>query len=285
MSLFHLANKEPEEIFSLIQRGLEFKNGAKCHYGGEKIIATLFFEPSTRTHYSFQVAAKRLGIEVIDFKADQSSLVKGETFIDTIKTFESFGTDIIVIRHPKREYYNQLTDITVPIVNGGDGSGNHPTQSLLDLMTIYEHFGSFQGLKIAICGDIAHSRVARTNYQIMTKLGMDVVFCAPEHLQADYGTYRHIDDVVGQVDIIMLLRMQIERHDAQLSIENYNELYGLNKQRLTKLRQEAIIMHPAPFNLNVELTGDVLQDARCKIFEQSKNGVYMRMAVIENELQ
>lgn len=285
MSLFHLNNKTTEQIMTLINRAIDFKNGCSRDFDKKVTIATLFFEPSTRTHYSFHMAAKKLGVEVIDFTPTQSSLQKGESFVDTIKTFESFGTDLLVIRDAKTNYYEDLEMIKIPIINAGDGSGNHPTQALLDLMTIYEQFGRFEGVKIAICGDIAHSRVARTNYQIMQKLGMEVIFCAPEHFQADYGVYKQLDEVIENIDVCMLLRVQNERHETAAYIENYNELYGLNQVRLAKLKNDAIIMHPAPFNMDVELTQDVLADARCKIFEQSKNGVYMRMAVIEDELK
>lgn len=284
MSLYHLNNKTTEEIMTLINRAIDFKNGCYRDFDRKVTVATFFFEPSTRTHYSFHMAAKQLGVEVIDFIPTHSSLQKGESFVDTIKTFESFGTDLLVIRHPETNYYNQLEMIRTPIINGGDGNGSHPTQALLDLMTIYEHYEQLKGLKVAICGDIAHSRVARSNYQIMRRLGMDVVFCAPDYLQADYGTYVPIDEVIDSIDVCMLLRVQNERHETENDIDNYNEQYGLNKRRLAKLKKEAIIMHPAPFNMDVELTQDVIDDARCKIFEQSKNGVFMRMAVIENEL-
>ncbi len=281
MNLFNLLDFDEEKIMYFVKKALAFKKGEnKVNYNGDKVIALLFFEPSTRTHYSFDVAAKRLGMQVVTFESENSALKKGETFRDTVKTFESFQVDGFVIRDRQKDYYKLLEDVKTPIINGGDGNGFHPTQSLLDLVTIYEHFGKFEGLKAVIVGDIAHSRVARTNYEIMKKLKMDVKLVADENLRSDYGEYVEVDDIIEDVDVFMLLRVQLERHDINYETGFYNAKYGLNKQRLEKLNKNAIIMHPAPFNLGVELTEDVLEDSRCKIFTQSENGVYLRMAVL-----
>lgn len=284
-NLLNLQQLTNDQVKGLIKEALEFKIGTKeVDYNFKKIIGLLFFESSTRTHYSFDVAAKRLGVQTINFSPNTSSLNKGETFKDTIRTFESFGIDGLVIRSEINEYYKQLEDVHIPIINGGDGSGSHPTQALLDLVTIYEHFGKFSGLKVLIIGDIKHSRVARSNYEIMKRLDMDVKFVADPDLKDNYGEYVDIDDEISNVDILMLLRVQLERHEDEYATQAYNKQYGLNISRLEKLSKEAIILHPAPFNLGVELTEDVLEDDRCKIFEQSKNGVFLRMAVINNVL-
>lgn len=285
MNLFNLKDYEEQDILELINLALEFKNGREVDFKRKKIIANLFFEPSTRTHYSFDVAAKRLGCETINFVESSSSTQKGETLYDTVRTFESLNVDAMVIRHPENEYYKQLESINVPILSGGDGSGNHPTQSLLDLMTIYEEYGYFKGLKVVICGDIKHSRVARTNYDVMTRLGMDVKFVGPSEFQGDYGQFVDLDEVISSVDIVMLLRVQRERHHSEHQLDEYNELYGMNEQRLNKMHDKAIIMHPAPFNRGVELTDMIVECDKSRIFKQSENGVYIRMGVIYNAIK
>lgn len=285
MNLFNLDDYNEDSIIDLINLAIEFKNGKEVDFKQKKIIANLFFEPSTRTHYSFDVAANRLGCKTINFVESNSSTQKGETLYDTVKTFESLGVDAMVIRHVKNEYYQGLTNISCPILSGGDGSGNHPTQSLLDLMTIYEEYGKFKGLKIVICGDIKHSRVARTNYQIMTKLGMDVKFVGPKEYESDYGKFVLIDDVIDKVDIVMLLRVQRERHETGNEVTGYNQKFGMNNERLMKMKNEAIIMHPAPFNRGVELTDEIVECEKSRIFKQSENGVYIRMGVIYNAIK
>ncbi len=285
MNLFNLDDYNEESIIDLINLAIEFKNGKEVDFKQKKIIANLFFEPSTRTHYSFDVAANRLGCKTINFVESNSSTQKGETLYDTVKTFESLGVNAMVIRHVKNEYYKDLANINCPILSGGDGSGNHPTQSLLDLMTIYEEYGYFKGLKIVICGDIKHSRVARTNYQIMTKLGMDVKFVGPKEYETDYGEFVLIDDVLEQVDIVMLLRVQRERHDTGKEVTGYNQKFGMNRERLIKMKNNAIIMHPAPFNRGVELTDEIVECEKSRIFKQSANGVYIRMGVIYNAIK
>lgn len=286
MNLFNLDDYTEKEILELITLAQEFKNGKReVDFKQKKIIANLFFEPSTRTHYSFDTAAKRLGCETINFVESNSATNKGESFYDTVKTFEAFGVDAMVIRHQENDYYRDLDNIKTPILNGGDGSGNHPTQSLLDLMTIYEEFGYFKGLKIVICGDIRHSRVARTNYQIMTKLGVDVKFVAPKEYQVDYGQYVELKDVISDVDVVMLLRVQRERHESEQQISEYNKRFGLNAENIKLIKDSGIIMHPAPFNRGVELTDEVVECDKSRIFKQIENGVYMRMGVIYNAIK
>ena len=194
-----------------------------------------------------------------------------------------FGVDAVVIRHKENEYYNQLVGkLNIPILNAGDGTGNHPSQSLLDLLTIRQEFGKFEGLKIVIVGDIKYSRVAHTNIEIMKKLGMEVYISGPEEYREEGYNYVELDDVIEKVDIVMLLRVQHERHENKMQIkeEEYNKKYGLNKNRVNKMKEKAIIMHPAPFNRNVEITDDIVECSKSRIFKQVQNGVFVRMALI-----
>ena len=184
-NVFRLQDFTVEQINEIIDLAFEFKNGKKVDYDRKKKVAFLFYENSTRTHYSFDMAALNLGCVTQNFEVATSSVQKGESLYDTVKFFESIGHDAIVIRHPQNNYFEELKGINVPILSGGDGTGNHPTQSLLDLMTIREHFGHFEGLKVAICGDIRHSRVAHSNYDVMKRLGMDVVMCGPEEFKEE----------------------------------------------------------------------------------------------------
>lgn len=229
------------------------------------------------------MAALKLGCRTQNFNAGDSSIKKGETLYDTVKTFEMFGVDAVVIRHKENEYYNQLVGkLNIPILNAGDGTGNHPSQSLLDLLTIRQEFGKFEGLKIVIVGDIKYSRVAHTNIEIMKKLGMEVYISGPEEYREEGYNYVELDDVIEKVDIVMLLRVQHERHENKMQIkeEEYNKKYGLNKNRVNKMKEKAIIMHPAPFNRNVEITDDIVECSKSRIFKQVQNGVFVRMALI-----
>lgn len=283
MSLLNLNEMSESEIIKIIKRAIQFKQGLKVNLSN-KAIATLFFESSTRTHYSFITAASKLGVKVIDFNHDNSAINKGESFNDTIATFDNFDLDALIIRSEQNYYYEQLKDVTTPIINAGDGNCDHPTQSLLDLMTIYERFGKFESINILICGDIKHSRVASTNYKIMKQLKMNIKLVAPTFFQSKFGEYVNLDDFINTTDVVMLLRTQIERHDNKLEIVNYNEQFGLNKKRLSLMKDESIIMHPGPFNMGVELTQDVLDSKKNYINKQVNNGVYIRMVVLENEL-
>jgi len=276
-----------EEIMALIMRGEEFANGEEVFFGNT-VVANLFFEPSTRTQYSFEMAQKKLGIQTVTFNEATSSTTKGETLYDTVKTFEAIGLDALVIRHPDNDYFDQLVGkIKIPILNGGDGSGNHPSQSLLDLLTIFQEFGNFNGLKIAIVGDVANSRVAHTNIKVMQRLGMEVRLVAPPQFREVGYDWENLDDVIEEMDIVMLLRVQHERHDGEmcLSKDEYHEKYGLSVEREKKMKNKSIIMHPAPFNRGVEIADDVVECGKSRIFKQMANGVYMRMAILERALE
>ncbi|WP_105114709.1 aspartate carbamoyltransferase catalytic subunit [Streptococcus suis] len=293
VSLKHLVTMETlsnEEVLGLIQRGIAFKGGEKVELDRKYYASNLFFEDSTRTHKSFEMAELRLDMGMIDFDARTSSVNKGETLYDTILTMSALGVDICVIRHSEVDYYKQLIDsptIQTSIVNGGDGSGQHPSQSLLDLMTIYEEFGTFEGLKIAIAGDITHSRVAKSNMQILKRLGAEIFFAGPEEWYAEefdvYGQHVTIDDIVDTVDVLMLLRVQHERHDGagSFSKETYNRLHGLTDARYKRLKDRAIVMHPAPVNRDVEIDDHLVEAPKSRIVRQMQNGVFVRMAILE----
>ena len=274
-----------KQIVELIDFSISLKRGLSVSYPSKKF-ATLFFEPSTRTHYSFISAMHNLDIKVIDFNASGSSLSKGESLYDTVKTFEAIGCDGVVIRHSQDEYFKELENINIPIINGGDGKANHPTQSLLDLMTIYEEYGKFEGLKCCIIGDIAHSRVAHTNIEVMERLGMEVYISGPEEFNDGSAKYITVDEAIKTCDVIMLLRVQFERHTEKMgmSVEEYHKTYGLTMERVNQMKEHAIIMHPAPVNRGVELADEVVECEKSRIVKQMTNGVYIRMGVISQIL-
>ncbi|MCY8462872.1 aspartate carbamoyltransferase catalytic subunit, partial [Bacillus spizizenii] len=249
----------------------------------------LFFEPSTRTRFSFEVAEKKLGMNVLNLDGTSTSVQKGETLYDTIRTLESIGVDVCVIRHSEDEYYKELvSQVNIPILNAGDGCGQHPTQSLLDVMTIYEEFHTFKGLTVSIHGDIKHSRVARSNAEVLTRLGARVLFSGPSEWQDEenlFGTYVTMDEAVESSDVVMLLRIQNERHQSAVSQDDYLNKYGLTVERAERMKQHAIIMHPAPVNRGVEIDDCLVESEKSRIFKQMQNGVFIRMAVIQRALQ
>lgn len=294
VSLKHFLTVESlsnQEMMGLIERGMEFKRGAQPEIKHKQWLASnLFFENSTRTHKSFEVAEHRLGLDVIPFEAATSSINKGETLYDTVLTMSALGIDVCVIRHSDEAYYNELIEsktIDCAIVNGGDGSGQHPSQCLLDLMTIYEEFGTFENLNIAICGDITHSRVAKSNMMMLKRLGANLFFTGPkkwyDHSFDAYGEHVAIDDIIDTVDVLMLLRVQHERHDGSESFskEEYHAKYGLTDEREKRMKDNAIIMHPAPVNRDVEIADSLVETKRSRIVAQMRNGVYVRMAILE----
>ncbi|KXU13763.1 Aspartate carbamoyltransferase [Streptococcus oralis] len=279
-----------EQVLKLIKRGIEFKQGEKLVYQDQHLVSNLFFEDSTRTHKSFEVAELKLGLDMVDFDAKTSSVNKGETLYDTILTMSALGVEVCVIRHSQEDYYRQLIaspTITASLINGGDGSGQHPSQSLLDLMTIYEEFGHFEGLKIAITGDLNHSRVAKSNMQILKRLGAELFFAGPEEWRsqefADYGNFVTIDEIIDQVDVMMFLRVQHERHESGTSFskEDYHAKHGLTQERYERLKEKAILMHPAPVNRDVEIADHLVEAPKSRIVKQMTNGVFVRMAILE----
>ncbi|WP_045515353.1 aspartate carbamoyltransferase catalytic subunit [Neobacillus niacini] len=281
-----------EEIYQILTDAQNFAEGMKWRSGEQLFAANLFFEASTRTKSSFEVAERRLGLNVIPFEVQTSSVQKGETLYDTVKTLESIGVNTIVIRHGQDRYFDELVGkISIPVINGGDGCGHHPTQSLLDLLTIYQEFGGFTGLKIAIIGDIRHSRVARSNADTLTRLGADVIFSGPEEWFDQHSLsaarFRPIDEAVVEADVVMLLRVQHERHQKKGSYTaaDYHRQFGLTLEREQNMKSRSIIMHPAPVNRNVEIADSLVECKRSRIFKQMENGVYVRMAVLKRSLE
>lgn len=271
------------EIQDLLEEAQAFREKGIFPNLSGKVACNLFFESSTRTQYSFCVAQEKLGMRVISFHPESSSLNKHESFYDTVKTFDSFGVDVLVIRHAENEYYKSLLGhVKAPILNGGDGTGNHPTQSLLDLMTIRQEFGSLSGLKVAIIGDVKHSRVARTNYEVMRRLGMEAVVAGPEEFLSPEYVQEDIGKAISTADVVMMLRIQYERHQMRdhFTQEEYHEKYGLTMKKVDTMKKRAIIMHPAPVNRNVEIGDNVVECERSRIFKQMENGVYVRMAAL-----
>ncbi|MDF0478899.1 aspartate carbamoyltransferase catalytic subunit [Vagococcus sp. PNs007] len=293
--LLTIESLKNEEVMQLIERAQAFKAGETWQAQAEPVfVANLFFEDSTRTHKSFEVAEHRLGLNVIPFETATSSINKGESLYDTILTLSALGVSACVIRHPEEDYYHDLIEsptIRTAIINGGDGSGQHPSQCLLDMMTIYEEFGTFKGLTVGIVGDLNHSRVAKSNMALLRRLGVTVYFSGPREwfnpkFEA-FGEYFEIDELVKKVDVLMSLRVQHERHNTGtvFSKESYHEQYGLTVERSKFLKPEAIIMHPAPVNRDVELADELVESLQSRIVSQMTNGVFMRMAILESILE
>ncbi|UCG29310.1 MAG: aspartate carbamoyltransferase catalytic subunit [candidate division WOR-3 bacterium] len=254
-----------------------------------KTILTLFFEASTRTQISFSIAAKRLSADVVNFSQSTSSVKKGETLLDTARNIEAMKVDGVVLRHSApgaAQFLGQRIDAFV--INAGDGTHEHPTQALLDLMTIRQHFGSFKKLNVLIIGDISHSRVARSNIFGLQALGARVAICAPPTLipleikGLGVEVYYNLDEVIQDFDVVMALRIQLERQQSGLfpSVREYRTLYGLTKERVQKMKRKSIIMHPGPTNRGIEIDPDVADSEKSVILEQVKNGVALRMAVL-----
>ncbi len=273
-----------DEIMSILNDAMSFSSSHQdWQLSKPRLIANLFFEPSTRTHYSFVSAEHQLGCKVVDFIAESSSTQKGESLYDTVKTFETIGYEALIIRHTENSYFDQLENISVPILNAGDGCENHPSQCLLDLLTIYQEFNTFENIKLLIVGDIKHSRVAHSNVETMKRLGGEVRLSGPEFLVDDKDLYMPIDEAVEWADAVMMLRIQHERHEDTLmmSKEEYLANYGLTKERAARMKDHAIIMHPAPINRDVEIDSDLVECKQSRIFEQMKNGVYIRKAMLK----
>ncbi|MGB7594451.1 MAG: aspartate carbamoyltransferase catalytic subunit [Erysipelotrichaceae bacterium] len=288
--LKHLLSVEDlqiSEVERLLERAEAFKQGEVLTLNREIYAANLFFENSTRTHRSFEMAEKKLGMGVIQFEPSTSSVNKGETLYDTCLTMAAIGVEVLVIRHPQDEYYKGLLNLPISLINGGDGRGQHPTQCLLDLMTIREEFGHFKGLNVAILGDLRNSRVARSNATMLKRLGANLFFGGPEEWHDErfneYGIRVTVDEAVKIADVVMLLRVQHERHDGQVSFskEEYHARFGLTVPRWNTMKAGAILMHPAPVNRDVELADALVEAPNARIVRQMENGVFARMAVLE----
>ncbi|HMC04810.1 MAG TPA: aspartate carbamoyltransferase catalytic subunit [Actinomycetota bacterium] len=255
-----------------------------------RTVCNLFFESSTRTRISFELAAKRLSADVINFTGDaRSSLAKGESFKDTAQTLQAMGVDAIVVRHSSAGAPHRLSRwVEASVINAGDGAHEHPTQALLDLYSIREHFPSFDGLRVGIVGDILHSRVARSDVAALTKMGSQVTLVAPPTLippaiegwgaEVSYD----LEEVLPKLDVVYLLRVQKERQNEQLvpSLREYAAFWGLDRRRVELMKPEAIIMHPGPMNRGVEIAADVADLERSIIIDQVTNGVAVRMSLL-----
>ncbi|WP_028544997.1 aspartate carbamoyltransferase catalytic subunit [Paenibacillus taiwanensis] len=289
-SLLGLKDMDRSEIESILDRAAYWeaqtvKVSDKLQH---KFIANMFFENSTRTRCSFEVAQKRLGAEVINFTAAASSVEKGESVYDTVRTLESMGMDAGVIRLKPAGVLEQLAaQVKMPLINAGDGNNEHPTQALLDMYTMKKQFGELKGLRVAVVGDVVHSRVARSNLWALRKFGAEVHFCAPANMRADELDVNYITmDEALKSDVVMMLRVQLERHEHNMfsTPEEYRSAYGMTIERASQLQEHAIIMHPAPVNRNVEIDDAVVECKQARIFDQMSNGVPIRMAVVERAL-
>lgn len=264
------------------------KNKKTPHLQGKSII-TLFYENSTRTRLSFELASKYMSASAANVSASSSSVSKGETLIDTAKTIDMMGSDVVIIRHPMSGAPHLIArNIDASVINAGDGMNEHPTQALLDMFTIIEKKGSLKGLKVAIIGDIYHSRVARSNIWGMTKLGAEVCVAGPSTLlppdieRLGVKCFNTVQEALIDADVVIGLRIQLERQKKGLfpSIREYSRFFGLDEKRLKLAKEDALIMHPGPVNRGVELSSGVVDHERSLINEQVQNGVAVRMALL-----
>jgi aspartate carbamoyltransferase catalytic subunit len=284
-----------EEIQAFLDQGKKFKKeiesgSRKFELLRGKTVVSLFYEASTRTRGSFEMAAKRLGADFIHMNADASTSVsKGETLVDTARNLEAMNPDFLVLRHSSSGAPNLLVQhLRIPVINAGDGFHEHPTQALLDAMTIEEQFGKIKGLHVTIVGDIAHSRVARSNIHLLRKLGAKVTVCGPPTLippdmdKLGVTASFHLDQAVANADVVMMLRIQFERqNDKQIpSTGEYFKFFGLHKESAKRLKKSAIVMHPGPLNRGVEISAEIADGANSVILNQVSNGVAIRMAVL-----
>ncbi len=284
----------PEEIELILHTAKEMKfiikrDIKKVPTLRGKTFITLFYEPSTRTRTSFELAGKYMSADVVNISTAVSSVTKGESLKDTGLTLEMMGCDIVVIRHSMAGAPQLLAqNLKARVINGGDGFHAHPTQALLDMYTIKEKLGGFRGLKVAIIGDILHSRVARSNLQGLKKMGAEVWFCGPPTLlpkgleQMDVKVTTNMEEALRGAHVVMMLRIQLERQKAGLfpSIREYSQLYGLNKERLKLADKDALVLHPGPINRGVEIAAEVADSVQSVINEQVTNGVAVRMALL-----
>jgi aspartate carbamoyltransferase catalytic subunit len=260
-----------------------------------KTVINLFFEASTRTRTSFEIAAKRLSADAVNISASSSSVSKGESLVDTAQNLQAMAPDAIVVRHPSPGVPHQLSRmVSASIINGGDGAHEHPTQALLDAFTMREHKGRIAGLQVAIVGDIMHSRVARSNAHLLTRLGAHVRIGGPrtlipigydkliENSEGSLTVCDHIDEAIAGSDVVMMLRIQRERMTAAFfpSLKEYSVQYGLTLRRLELAADDCIVMHPGPINRGIEISSEVVDSARSLILDQVTNGVAVRMAIL-----
>ncbi len=256
------------------------------------LMVNLFFEPSTRTRFSFEIAARRLGMQVVNFSATGSSVSKGESLLDSFRVVQAMDPDIIVFRHPDKGSAARLAEEAVKgvhVINAGDGSHAHPSQALLDLMTLQQHFDDLSSIKVLIAGDLRHSRVTHSDVAAMRKLGVgEIRLASPVHLRPDAGTakgtvqFDKLDEALVDVDVVMMLRIQKERLlDTEIPDQlAYHRDWGLNQERLRLAKPECLVMHPGPMNRGVEISSEVADGPRSLVLDQVANGVFVRMAIL-----
>lgn len=273
-----------KEIESILEDAKLFSDGRFDRILRDKIIITLFFENSTRTRSSFEIAAKRLGAEIVHLDVANSSTKKGETLVDTAMNLDAMGPHAIIVRHQNSGVPKILSNHTkASIINAGDGAHAHPTQALLDLFTLKKHFGDVKGKKIAIVGDIKNSRVANSNIELLTRFGMEVILVAPPQFlpKTNLRTTHYINEIIDEVDAIMSLRTQTERHSSQTyaSLKDYASDFCITSEVVGD--RDIILLHPGPVHRNIDICDALLADKRCKVLEQVSNGVAIRMAVLK----
>ena len=288
------------EIESLLQRAKDFQplqqmREKRLDLLDGRLVVNLFFEASTRTRISFEIAAKRLGADAISISSQGSSVSKGETLLDTVSTLSAMRPDVIVMRHAASGAPHFLArHLPIPIINAGDGQHEHPTQALLDARTILDNRPSLEGLRVAIIGDILHSRVARSNIHLLSKFGVDIVLCGPaplvpqdlKDLASGVSITYDIRQALRNTDIIMMLRVQLERqNETNFPAGEYSRFYGLRAENLALAKPDAIVMHPGPMNRGREISTEVADSSRSVILSQVENGIAVRMAVLERVLQ
>ena len=293
-NLLSVTQLQPEDITRILDTADSFREVGtrvikKVPALRGRTVVNLFYENSTRTRISFELAAKRLSADVINFSTSGSSVAKGESLKDTALTLEAMGADAIVIRHSSSGSPYTLTRwVEASVINAGDGTHEHPTQALLDLFTIREHFPSFEGLRVAIVGDVLHSRVARSNVHALTRMGAEVTLVGPATLiPPDVPAWgaqvsHELDPVLAKANVCYMLRVQRERQRQQYfpSVREYSRLFGLNRERVAALPEGALIMHPGPMNRGVEIASDVADLPQSLITDQVTNGIAVRMALL-----
>jgi aspartate carbamoyltransferase catalytic subunit len=287
------------EIEAILDRAKSFQPQQTARLKSDQLrgrmIVNLFFEASTRTRTSFEIAAKRLGADAISITATASSVSKGESLVDTLNTLGAMHPDAIVMRHAASGAPHFLARylLETPIINAGDGTHEHPTQALLDARTILDRRPTLEGLRVAIIGDIAHSRVARSNMYLLSKFGAQIVLCGPAsllppelaQLAPGISLTHKMEDAIRDADVIMMLRVQLERqHEAAFSANEYFQFYGLRLEHMSLAKPDAIVMHPGPINRGREISSEVADSPRSVILNQVENGIAVRMAVLERIL-
>jgi len=289
-SLLDLEHLTPDEISSILKLAGKMHSSEPRPLLQGKRIALLFYEPSTRTRVSFEFAAKLLGTHTSVISANASSIEKGESLVDTGKTLQALGADCIVLRHPSSGAPNVLArNLRVPIINAGDGMHEHPSQGLLDAYTMLRHKKQLKGLKVAMIGDIQHSRVARSNIHLLSKFGVQVVLCGPPEflpevaltLAPNLTISRRLEEAVRDADVVMMLRMQKERLvGLDIDVSRYIAHWQLTTELLALAKNDAIVMHPGPMVRGMEIQTEVADSPQAVIEEQVQNGVYVRMAIL-----